>query len=360
MRRFRLPPPRPIRVAGHLGLDPALGMRGEPISDAHAHPAASGAPRSALSGPGDLAHGKLAGPRPARPRLRRLFNPVTGWFRRLERRANLWLSRAVYPRLPVAQLAYAWQLDRHLTVAEADIELADLPAGFEGMTVLLITDIHTGPFLAPAPLSRAFERLLALQPDLIVLGGDLTTGRVNEFEPFAPVFARLAEQSPVYAVLGNHDHYSGDPAGLRASVEATGIRVLDNACVTLRRNGAALRLAGIDDLHWGKPDLEAALAGPAAAVTILLSHNPDIFFEARRRGVALVLAGHTHGGQIRVPALPVLVRMSRYRLDEGHYVAGDAQLVVSRGLGATGLPVRLFCPPEAVLLRLGAAGRRQA
>jgi predicted MPP superfamily phosphohydrolase len=83
-----------------------------------------------------------------------------------------------------------------------------------------------------------------------------------------------------------------------------------------------------------------------------LAHNPDVLFDAATRGVALVLSGHTHGGQIRIPGLPVLVRMSRYRLDEGHYRSGGTQLVVSRGLGVTGLPIRIACPPEAVLLTL--------
>jgi hypothetical protein len=85
---------------------------------------------------------------------------------------------------------------------------------------------------------------------------------------------------------------------------------------------------------------------------VLVSHNPDILFEASAKGVDLVLAGHTHGGQIRIPGLPVLVRMSRYRLDEGRYRHGATELVVSRGLGTVGLPVRIVCPPEAVLLTL--------
>jgi hypothetical protein len=90
---------------------------------------------------------------------------------------------------------------------------------------------------------------------------------------------------------------------------------------------------------------------------LLLSHNPDAFFEAARRGVALTLSGHTHGGQMRVPGLPVLVRMSRYRLDEGRYASGAAEIVVSRGLGVSGLPLRAGCPPEAVFIRLRARPR---
>ena len=121
--------------------------------------------------------------------------------------------------------------------------------------------------------------------------------------------------------------------------------------VELRRGAARLTLAGVDDLLLGRPDLEAALADTTPPV-LLLSHNPDLFFDAARRGVSLMLAGHTHGGQIRIPGLPVCVRQSRYRLDEGRYRSGATELVVSRGLGAVALPWRVACSPEAVLLRL--------
>jgi predicted MPP superfamily phosphohydrolase len=130
--------------------------------------------------------------------------------------------------------------------------------------------------------------------------------------------------------------------------------MLMKRAVTLERGGATVQLAGIDDLNAGAPDLDAALAGPPL---LLLSHNPDVFFVAALRGVRLVFSGHTHGGQVRIPGLPVLVRMSRFRLDEGHYATGDAQLVVSRGLGVSGIPLRVACPPEAMLLTLEPASR---
>jgi predicted MPP superfamily phosphohydrolase len=295
----------------------------------------------------------MAAPRPARPRLRRLFDPVSGWFRRSERGVNQWLSRSVYPRLPILARVYGAILHRRLTVSEADIAVRDLPEAFDGLTVLLVTDIHLGPFLAPLDLERTFRRLRGLEPDLIVLGGDLTTSRVSEFSEAAELFGVLKAPLGVHAVMGNHDHYNDDPEGLRRAVASAGIEVLHNRHVVLRRDGESLVLAGIDDLNIGSPDLDAALEGaPDEAPVVLVSHNPDVFFEAADRGVALVLAGHTHGGQVRIPGLPVLTRMSRYRLDEGRYAARGADLVVSRGVGVVGLPLRLACPPEAVLVRL--------
>lgn len=306
--------------------------------------------------PAGLDRSILPPPRSALPRLRRLFDPVSGWIRRGERRLNRFLGCRVYPRLSPVRRLYSWQLEHGLTVSEAEVPVAGLPSAFEGATVLLITDIHAGPFLAPEALERVFRRLMALRPDLILLGGDLTTDRVSEFDGCAGAFGCLTAPLGLFGVLGNHDHYTGDPEGLRRSMERAGIAVLHNRSVALERMGQVLLLAGIDDLNWGRPDLERALAGTRGKgrrePVILLSHNPDVFFQAAQEGVALVLAGHTHGGQIRLPGLPVLVRMSRFGLDQGHYQMRPSQLVVSRGLGATGLPLRMACPPEVVALRL--------
>jgi predicted MPP superfamily phosphohydrolase len=312
---------------------------------------------------------------------------LTRWIRRFERNLNQGLALHVYRHLPGIRLPYDYQLARHLTVSEAEIPVRNLPGPFDGMTVLLLTDIHAGPFVSPRALRQAFDSLAVLEPDLILLGGDLTTATFSEFDPAAGAFGSLAAPLGVHAVLGNHDHYSGAPEALRRRIEAAGIPVLHNRVTVLERGGARLRLAGIDDLHWGKPDLgellpviglaahggqpdaEAADSSgrPAGAAgrtgtpgienggrepVILLSHNPDVFFDAVWRGVALVLSGHTHGGQIRLPGLPIVVKMSRYALDEGRYVLDGVELVVSRGLGVTGLPIRYGCRPEAVFLRL--------
>ena len=298
-------------------------------------------------------HRRLLGPLPAMPRLRRLFDPARGWFRRLEREVNFQLSAHVYPSIPGIARPYGVLLDRLLTVSEAEIGLAGLPAPMDGVTILLITDIHVGPFMRPDALRRAFDRLGTLEPDLIVIGGDITTARLSEIVPHLDAFRSLTAPLGTFAVLGNHDHYTGEPARLSALLEENGVTVLTNRWVPVEKDGARFSLAGIDDLVVGSPDLGAALEG-APAPTVLVSHNPDVFFDAARRGVALVLSGHTHGGQIRIPGLPVLVRQSRYRLDEGRYAAEGAELVVSRGLGASGVPFRFACPPEAVLLRLAA------
>jgi predicted MPP superfamily phosphohydrolase len=248
------------------------------------------------------------------------------------------------------------QLRHGLVVSGAEIALRPLPSALAGTRLLLITDVHAGPFLSPETLQGALARLLALAPDLILLGGDLVTSRVEEVRAHLPALGSLRAPLGVFAVLGNHDHYTGHPALLRELLGGAGIQVLHNEAVPVRRDGSSFVLAGIDDLNVGKPDLEGALADayrrdPGAPV-ILLSHNPDVFPEAARRGVALVLSGHTHGGQIRVPGFPAPVRMSRYGLDEGRFSLARSELVVSRGLGVSGVPFRVACSSEAVLITL--------
>lgn len=298
----------------------------------------------------------LAAPEAARPVARSHFDPQEGWFRRIERNASRFLSRRVFPLVPGIDLPYGWTLDRRLECSEAEIPVRRLGAGLEGFSLLLITDLHAGPFLSPGALRRALARAASTGPDLVVLGGDFATTHLGELEPHLEALSRLEAPLGVFAVLGNHDHYTESAARLREMIESTGVRVLHNDAVPIERDGARLLLAGIDDLHWGEPDLEAALSrargfDPEAPI-LLVSHNPDVFFEAAARGVSLVLSGHTHGGQVRFPGGTVLVRMSRYRLDEGRFRFGASELVVSRGIGVSGLPLRFGCPPEVVRLTL--------
>jgi predicted MPP superfamily phosphohydrolase len=300
---------------------------------------------------GPLSRVRLSEPTHAREDARCLFDPSRGWFRRLERRVSNVLASRVFPALPGLSGLYDRQLKRGLVLSEAELVLARLPPVFDGLRILFISDIHAGTFVSPKMLGATFQRLLSTEPDVILVGGDLVTVALEEFVETRAAFAKLRAPMGVFAVLGNHDHYTRDPDRLTDMIEEAGIRVLHNRSVALRRGHASLSLLGVDDLNAGQPNLEAALVGTHSPV-LLLTHNPDLAFDAARRGVALTLSGHTHGGQIRVPGFPPLVRQSRYRLDEGRYRVGRMELVVSRGLGASGLPVRFACPPEDVLIHL--------
>jgi len=338
MRRANLSPPRPV-------LAQAL-----PVSAPSGSGLAAGPETSAPADPGPV-RDRLEPAVPACERRRVLFHPRHGWLRRTERAASHWLTREVYHRIPGIHRPYDRLLRRQLTLAEAEVDLAHLAPEFDGLRILFVSDLHAGPFVSAAVLEQTLRRLQSVEADLILLGGDLTTTRPEELASHRRAFESLRAPLGVFAVLGNHDHYSFEPERVRELAARAGLGVLHNRSVTLRRGPARLSLAGVDDLLMGEADLPAALRGTEPPV-ILLSHNPDLFFDAVRHDVALTLAGHTHGGQIRLRGLPVLVRQSRYRLDEGRYRSGDSELIVSRGLGVVGLPWRANCSPEGVLIRL--------
>jgi predicted MPP superfamily phosphohydrolase len=286
------------------------------------------------------------------------FDPKSGWFRQFERATSLFLSKEVWPRLPGASMPYSAILERFLTVAEAEILIADLPAPFDGVRLLFVSDVHAGPFLSRRALARVFARLGTLQADVVIHGGDMATSNVEEIRPHQDAVGRLSGPLGSFAVFGNHDHYTHDIEGVGRFFESCGVRVLHNDAIALSRGGVRIALAGIDDWNSGRPDLDLALVrshqvAPGAHI-VLISHNPDAALEAAARGVALTLSGHTHGGQVRIPGRPVLVRMSRFRLDEGRFEHNGTHIVVSRGLGVSGIPLRIACAPEVLLITLRA------
>lgn len=199
------------------------------------------------SEPAPVAHVPLAPPGPARSIPRRLFDPVSGWFRRLERSGSLYLSRRVFPLVPGLTAVYDGTLARHLTVVDAQIELAGLPSQWDGAGILLLTDVHAGPFLSVRALRDVCTRLAALEPDLVLVGGDFITTGVRELVPHAATLRELRARHGVYAVLGNHDHYGEDPAQLVAFLESNGVRVLGNRSTVLERDGGRITLCGIED-----------------------------------------------------------------------------------------------------------------
>jgi predicted MPP superfamily phosphohydrolase len=220
--------------------------------------------------------------------------------------------------------------------------------------VLLLSDIHTGAFLRPAVLQAVLEQLMRLRPDVVAITGDIVGADLEDLDGFLPALGMLAA-APLGAwyCLGNHDYFTEAPERIPEELATVGITTLRNESRVLGAGRGSFAIGGIDDRTLGSPDW-TALVTPAPP-HLLLAHHPDDFYEAERRGVALVLSGHTHGGQIRLPGGPPIIRQSRFRLDEGLYAHGDAVLMVTRGLGAVGLPWRLGADPEAVLLHVGAA-----
>jgi predicted MPP superfamily phosphohydrolase len=232
-----------------------------------------------------------------------------------------------------------------------DIRLRQLPPSFDGFSILHISDMHAD--MNPGAMKRLIELLDGLRYDICVLTGDF---RGKTFGPFdvtlesvASVRSRLSD--PVFAVLGNHDTIRMVPG-----LERMGIRVLINESEALRRGHESIHLVGIDDAHFYRVDnIEKAVAGvPVGAFAILLSHTPEIYRQAAHAGVALLLSGHTHGGQICLPgSVPITLDSALpRRLGAGAWKYNDMIGYTSVGAGSSIIPVRINCRPEITLHHL--------
>lgn len=250
-----------------------------------------------------------------------------------------------------------------LVEARAELTPRAWPQELDGLTIAAISDIHAGsPYIGRARIEDLVRRVNAAKPDAIVLLGDYVIqtvigGRFMPPEDLGPLLKELKAPLGVYAVLGNHDWWLDGPR-VRAALSANGVTVLENETVRLTRGKAAFRLLGLAD-HIERspnPDPAAAAAAKAGEPLIALIHEPDYFPEMPER-VALTLAGHTHGGQVRLPLIGSPVVPSRYgqRYARGLIVEGGKQLFVTTGVGTSIIPLRFGVPPEYALLTLRAA-----
>lgn len=237
-------------------------------------------------------------------------------------------------------------------VARHEVRVPSLPGGRAELKVVQLSDLHLGTLLGERWLSRRVAEVNALSPDLVVVTGDLVDSEVGPVEPLVPVLRRLVSPLGVWGVTGNHEFYAGLERCL-ALYEAAGIRTLRDGWAEA---APGLVVAGVDDLSARRQlgldgrALDGAFDGvPGGAVVVHLSHSPLLVREASAKGARLMLAGHTHGGQIWpftfLSAIP-------YPFQAGRYEVGGMTLVVSRGTGTWGPPMRLFFRSEIVEVTL--------
>jgi len=245
-------------------------------------------------------------------------------------------------------------------VSETDVFLRDLPERFEGFRITQLTDVHHSRIVGIDEVRRTVDLANLTKPDLIALTGDYTTSYRRYIEPCAEALGSLKAPEGVWAVLGNHDHYTDRELTTRA-LEHNRIAVLNNANTTIRRGSDVLQLSGIDDWSWAGTNWPRALYGlDQKRPTVLLSHQPRVLDLAESEKVGLIISGHTHGGQIDLPLIgpPARFATAELKYAQGLFRRGDTQLYVSRGTGVIGLPLRLGVRPEIAVLRLRRASER--
>lgn len=278
-------------------------------------------------------------------------------------RRHHWLSALLALLLAVAG-GLLWLLSNARAipvVRRLDVALPfPMDAPRRPVTIALLTDTHlSGPDNSPQRMARIVRQINDLKPDLILLGGDYVGdskwGATYDARQSIAPFAALRAPLGVVAVLGNHDARSKknqvalSRADWRATFAAMGVAMLDNQAV---RRGP-LAIGGLRDVYTGKPDIPATVAAMEriGGAPLMISHGPDVFPALPDRAM-LTLVGHTHCGQIALPFLGVVYVPSRYgvRYACGVYRDGMKTMVVSAGVGTSGLPVRMLAPPDIWLI----------
>lgn len=258
-----------------------------------------------------------------------------------------------------------WIGSRRLVVRQLDVQVDDLPAALDGLRIVQLTDLHVGPHTSRRHLARIADAVRAAKPDIIAHTGDMVDDFAHDVEHFGRAFGDLAAPLGVYAIAGNHDVYAGWPA-VRAGLERLGITVLVNDAVRRERDGAAFWIAGTGDPAGGRggqqnaaPDIARTMARIAPdQLSIVLAHNPALWPALAERGARLTLSGHTHHGQLSIPALGWSLASPFLEHAMGVHREGDSLLYIAPGTNFWGIPFRLGAYPEVsvLTLRRGTAG----
>lgn len=265
---------------------------------------------------------------------------------------------------------YAGEIERHwLEVTHKTIRIQGLSPAFDGMTIAQLSDIHLEEFTEPFLVREAIDEINRARPDMVLLTGDYVSAQVlprnltiDAAWECGKLLSRI-ECSTRYAIFGNHDIWAGEEH-VGEALRSYAIPVLRNSYLPIERGGSRLWLAGLDDPVYGQPDPDAAIPASIRNIShepvILMCHAPDYVDELRShpagQAVSLVLSGHTHGGQIRLPFVgPMHLPPGGRKYVEGLFHVDNMQLYVNRGIGSVGVPFRFDCRPEITVFTLRSA-----
>lgn len=284
--------------------------------------------------------------------LRRAFQPEHSE----PRRALLKAAGAALFAAPVAVVGYGMFVQRHnIRLREQNITIPGLPEDLHGLRISLLTDIHLSPFLSEKELAYAIGMANETNAHLALVTGDMISAIHDPLDACLKQLSGLRSEAGIYGCLGNHEIYANCQDYATEQGERLGIHYLRLQAKKLKFGGTVMNLGGIDYQPFHKPYLVGAetLVEPGV-FNLLMSHNPDVFPVAARQGWDLTIAGHTHGGQVRVEILREDLNIARFFTPfvDGLYRRDDKTIFVGRGIGTIGIPARIGAPPEVALLRL--------
>jgi predicted MPP superfamily phosphohydrolase len=276
----------------------------------------------------------------------------------LSRRKFLRLALTAAAAMPFAISAYGAVAARSRRVVErVTVPVSDLPEQLDGLTIVQMSDIHSGVFMTEEQMNNYVNIANDLKPDLVALTGDFVASSNRQVEPFIRAMSKLRARLGVFGCLGNHDMFTQSERLLAAGFEAAGFKLLRNQNHLLDVEGATLNIIGLDffqeGLGRGRSDIVLKRL-PLDGTRILLLHAPYDFPLVARMGVELTLCGHTHGGQIALTIGDFIITPARLTTMflAGLFKLGKSHLYVNRSLGTTGPPIRINAPPEITHITL--------
>lgn len=265
-----------------------------------------------------------------------------------------YIKSALVLLIVIALLLFCSYQNRHLETTYYTYKAEQLGADLEGYRIVQISDLHNVKF--GKNNQKLVDRIRECAPDMIVLTGDLVDSNHTNVDRAVQFVNEIVKICPVYYVTGNHEYWldTSEYENLMDGVASAGVIILDNQVVEISRWDAKFRLVGLDDKSLADGTLEALLSDEKE-LTVVLAHEPQYLARYAGTGVDLVLSGHAHGGQFRLPFVGGIVAPDQGFLPEytaGEYYMNGTEMIVSRGLGNSVIPVRLFNYPEIVCVDL--------
>ncbi|TSC96303.1 MAG: phosphohydrolase [Parcubacteria group bacterium Athens1014_10] len=256
--------------------------------------------------------------------------------------------------------AFSWYIflfePNNLQVEKLEIKMENLPFSFNGMKIVQLSDLHSKNFGGKE--KKVLKIIEQINPDFIFITGDFIDRATKDIESCQEFWRALSEkyENRVYGVMGNHEYWNPNYHSIKQNLIDSGINILNNENVKLIKDDDFIYLIGVDDPHSSYDNLFLAMKGISNKniLKILLAHSPEIIEDAKIKNINLILVGHTHGGQVKIPFVrPIWVPTK----DHGKYASGlfkinDSYLYVNRGVGVGFLPIRFNCPPEITLIKI--------
>lgn len=248
-------------------------------------------------------------------------------------------------------LSYLFFEVHSVAVKKYVIPIRNLPSAFDGFTILHLSDLHSKTF--GENQKRLLDLISQFEFDMVAFTGDMDNKYGPDFKPGLELIQGL-KHKPVYFVPGNHDWLTGYQ--FREQLLEIGVHILENKTEKLDINGEHIWILGVDDPYLGRDRLDEALSFVSdSAPKVLLAHAPNIYDLATQSGIDLILAGHTHGGQVRLPLIGAIVAPGQGffpKYDYGLFSNGKTRMIITGGLGESVLPIRFHIMPEIVLIKL--------